>query len=45
MDVTMSRVPPAMCTELGGDPVNHVANGEARSSEKELAIRRGMKRD
>jgi len=25
MDVTMSRVPPAMCTELGGDPVNHVA--------------------
>ena len=25
MDAAMSRVPPAMCTELGGDPVNHVA--------------------
>ena len=25
MDVAMSRVPPAMCTELGGDPVNHMA--------------------
>ena len=38
MDVAMSRVPPATCTELGDTPVNHVAlianGGETHGREK-----------